>query len=127
MAVELTVELENRPGTLAIVGEALGEQNVNIDGLELSICNNTGILKFVTNKPNEAEQALKDAGLAYTSREVLMVKLLDEPGKLADVAHVMKQAGINIDTVYITMKGMIVLGVDDLAGAEEVARGLDAM
>jgi hypothetical protein len=39
----------------------------------------------------------------------------------------MSKAGINIDSVYVTTRGYIVLGVDDLAGATQVAGGMAAM
>jgi hypothetical protein len=58
---------------------------------------------------------------------VLVVRVLDEPGALGQVALVMARAGINIDTVYVTTRGHVVLGVDDLAGATAVAAGMAVM
>ena len=49
--------------------------------------------------------------------------MLDEPGTLGDVALVMSQAGISIDSVYVTTRGHVVLGVDDLVGTTQVAKG----
>jgi hypothetical protein len=43
------------------------------------------------------------------------------------VALGMSQAGINIDSVYVTTRGYVVLGVDDLAGATQVAGGMTVM
>ncbi|HXV64271.1 MAG TPA: hypothetical protein VEK15_26465 [Vicinamibacteria bacterium] len=43
---------------------------------------------------------------------------------LGDVALVMSEAGINIDSVYVTTKGHVVLGVDDVPGAIQVAGGM---
>lgn len=63
------------------------------------------------------------AGIAYSKRDVLVVRVLDEPGMLGDLALVMAKAGINIDSVCVTTRGHIVLGVDDLAGAIQVAAG----
>jgi hypothetical protein len=65
--------------------------------------------------------------LAYSKREVLVVRVLDEPGMLGDFALVMSKAGINIDSVYVTTRGHIVLGVDDLAGAIQIAGGMAVM
>ena len=39
----------------------------------------------------------------------------------------MSEAGINIDTVYVTTKGHIVLGVDDMVGATQIAGGMAVM
>jgi hypothetical protein len=46
---------------------------------------------------------------------------------LGDVALVMSEAGINIESVYVTTHGHIVLGVDDLDGAIQVAGGMAVM
>jgi hypothetical protein len=46
---------------------------------------------------------------------------------LRDVALVMSKTGINIDSVYVTTRGHIVLGVDDLAGAIQIAGGMAVM
>ena len=46
---------------------------------------------------------------------------------LRDVALVMSNTGINIDSVYVTTRGHIVLGVDDLAGAIQIAGGMAVM
>jgi hypothetical protein len=49
------------------------------------------------------------------------------PGTLGDVALVMSKAEINIDSVYVTTRGHLVLGVDDLVGATQVAGGMAVM
>jgi hypothetical protein len=46
---------------------------------------------------------------------------------LGDVALVMARAGINIDSVYVTTRGCVILGVDDLNGAIQVAGGMAVM
>jgi hypothetical protein len=81
----------------------------------------------VPDDPEKTGQVLDVAGIPYTKREVVIVSVLDEPGMLGDVALVMSKAGINIDSVYVTTRGHIVLGVDDLAGALQVAGGMAAM
>jgi hypothetical protein len=58
---------------------------------------------------------------------VLIVEVLDEPGMLGDVALVMSEAAINIDSIYVSAVGHVVLGVDDLDGAIQVARGMAVM
>jgi hypothetical protein len=81
----------------------------------------------VPNDPDKAAEALDAAGLPYTRREVLVVRVLDQPGMLGDVALVMSTAGININAIYVTSRGYVVLGVDDLAGATQVAAGMAVM
>lgn len=127
MAIEHTVSLEDHPGTLAELGAALGEAGVNIDALLGTTIGGEGVVQLVTDDPDAASRALDEGGFTYTTREVLIVNILDEPGTLGDVALVMSDADINIDSVYVTLKGTVVLGVDDLHGARQVAGGMAVM
>ncbi len=127
MATEFTVVLEDRPGTLARLGSVLGDARVNIEAILGVSLDGKGAVQFVPNDPTKAARALDAAGISYTKREVLIVRVLDEPGMLGDVALVMSKAGINIDSVYVTTRGQVVLGVDDLVGATQVAGGMAVM
>ena len=127
MATEFTVILENRPGTLARLGIVLGDAIVNIEAIQGNAREKSAIVQFVSNDQDKAARDLDVAGIAYRRREVLIVRVLDEPGTLGDLAVVMSQAGINIDSVYVTTRGYVVLGVDDLAGATQVAGGMALM
>jgi hypothetical protein len=124
MATEFTVKLENEPGTLARVGTVLGDADVNIVAIQGFSGGEESIVQFVTSNPDEVPEVLKIAGIPYTSREVLIVKVLDDPGMLGDVALVFAAAGINIDSVYVTTTGHVVLAVDDLDGAIQVAESM---
>jgi hypothetical protein len=127
MATELTVVLPDAPGVLALVGTILGDARVNIEAIHGSTLGPHAIMQFVPADPDQAASTLAAAGIACTRREVLVVRVLDEPGMLGDVALVMSRAGIDIDSVYVTTRGHIVLGVDDLDGAIQVAGGLAVM
>ncbi len=124
MATEFEVSLENKPGTLAQVGTVLGDADVNIVAIQGFSRGEESIIQFMPDNPDKAAAALQAAGIPYTNREVLIVKVLDEPGDLGDVALVMTDAGINIDSVYVTTAGNVVLAVDDLKGATLVAEGM---
>ena len=127
MPIEFSVILRDEPGTLARLGGALGDAGVNIEAIAGSSRDRTSRVQFVCNAPDRATEGLEAAGIPYTTREVLVVRVLDEPGTLGDVALVMSKAGINIDSVYVTTRGHVVLGVDDLAGAIQVAGGMAVM
>src|SRR3990167_1681624 len=98
MATEFKVILENTPGALARLGGVLGDARVNIEAVQGTSRDGKGTVQFVANDPDKAARALDAAGVAYAEREVLIVRILDEPGTLGDVALVMSQAGINIDS-----------------------------
>lgn len=127
MATEFTVILQDKPGTLARLGAVLGDARVNIEAIQGSSRGGQTGIQFVPGEPDRAARALDAAGIGYARREVLIVSILDEPGMLGNMTLVMSTAGINIDSIYVTTHGHIVLGVDDLDGAIQVAGGLAVM
>jgi hypothetical protein len=124
MAIEFTVILENKPGTLAQLGHVLGEARVNIDAIHQMSNEQGSVVQFVPSDAVGAEKALTDAGVAFTRREVLVVDVLDQPGTLGDVAMVMADAGVNIDSLYVTNTAAVIFGVDDLDGGKQVTAGM---
>jgi hypothetical protein len=127
MATEFTVILPDTPGRLAQLGQALGDARVNIEAISGIAREKEGLVRFVPDDAATTRRALDGAGLPYTIREVLVVRVLDAPGALGEVALVMANAGINIDSVYVTTRGHVVLGVDDFTGAVQVAGGMAVM
>jgi len=127
MAVEFKVTVQDTPGTLARLGKILGDAHINIEAIQGTSREGKGFIQFVPHDPEKAARALDAAGIAHSRREVLVIRVLDEPGMLGDVALVMSKAGINIDSVYVTTQGHVVLGVDDMVGAIQVAGGMAVM
>ncbi len=127
MATEFQVILEDKPGTLAELGHALGDARVNIEAIHGMTLEGKSIVQLVPNDPDRTARALDAARIRYSKREVLIVRVLDQPGTLGEVALVMSTAGININSIYVTTRGHVVLGVDDLPGATQVAAGMAVM
>jgi hypothetical protein len=127
MAIEFEVLLENQPGSLARLAIVLGDANVNIEAIQGRSGKAESVVHFLTDNPSQTAHVLEEAHVPFTRREVLIVRVLDQPGMLGDVALVMSEAGINIESVYATTKGYVVLAVDDLPGAVQVAGGMAVM
>jgi hypothetical protein len=124
MATEFTVLLEDRPGVLAGLTEALAKNAINIVAIHATPCPTTGIVQFITNSADATIDALRDAALDYTTQDVLVVALAHEPGTLARLARALGEAGVNINAIYMTVEGQTVLDVNDLRKAQQVALGL---
>ena len=67
MTKDLTVVLEDRPGTIADLGEALGEAGINIVGICGIPCEGKGILHILVDDAPGARRALETAGLHVTN------------------------------------------------------------
>jgi hypothetical protein len=127
MTTEFTVAIRDVPGSLARLAQALGDARVNVDAIQGFAGGGHALVRVVPDSPERAAPALDAAGYAHTTREVVVVRVLDEPGALGQLALVLAEAGINIDAIYVTTRGHVVLGVDDLTGAVNVAAGMAVM
>lgn len=115
MATDFTVILENRPGTIAELGEAAGRAGVNLQGICGFPCEGRGVLHVVVDDADAARTAFTEAGLEHRDeRPVVMVDIANEPGALGRVSRRIADAGANVDLLYITMDGQLVVGADDL-------------
>ena len=124
VVTEFTVTLDHRPGALATLAEVLAQAGININSVQGLPCGGQGIFQLVTNEPTDTHRALQAAGIEYIIRDVLVVRLEDQPGSLAQVARQLGNANINIDSVYATLGGQVVLGVDALEPALRIAQQL---
>ena len=120
---DLKVTLENRPGTLADLSEALGRAGVNIEG----ICGFarevrggedrefvTHIAHILVEDAAKAEKALKATGIRVEDQhEALIIDIRNRPGELAAVTRRIADAGINIDFFYTATRTRMILGVSD--------------
>ena len=121
MATEFTVLIEDRPGALASLTETLARNGINIMAIHATPCPGSGIVQMVTNHTDATVNALRDAGVEYTVRDVLLVNLVDQPGALARLTRALGSEGLTINAVYISMRGQIVIAVDDLPRAQRIA------
>jgi len=115
MAKDLTVVLEDRPGTLADIGETLGKAGINIDGLCGFPCQGKGVIHILVEDAAAARRALEEKGLEVRDeRQVLVLEIEDRPGAFGDVTRRIAKAGVNIDLAYPATNNRLVMGADDL-------------
>ena len=115
MAKDLTVILNNVPGTFASLGEALGGAGINIDGICGFPSDGEGVVHLLTVDTAGARSAIEGAGHEVRAeRDVLVVDVQDKPGEVGCVCRALADAGVNLDLIYPTNKGQLVLGADDM-------------
>ncbi|MFQ5947571.1 MAG: amino acid-binding protein [Acidimicrobiia bacterium] len=118
MPWDVTVILEDRPGTFAALGEAMGEAGINIDGVCGFPCEGRGVIHVLVEDGAAARRTLDEAGIEVgDEREVLVLDYEDRPGEFGRIARRMANAGVNIDLIYVAGNTRLVLGVDDLGAA----------
>ena len=115
MATDLAVTVEDKPGTLAGMGEALGAAGINIDGVCGAAAPGASVVHLLVDDAAGARQALEGAGFtSIEEREVVVVDIEDSAGVLGEVARTLADAGVNIELVYLASGTRLVIGAADL-------------
>jgi len=122
MEKEFSVKLPNRPGELARLTEKLRDARVNIR--TMSTEPRAEIVRLVTADPEKTKEALREAGMEFSERNVLVAKLEDKPGELARITGVLAREGINIDAAYMLDKDSKHVHVALAVSDEEKARNI---
>ena len=123
---EFTIQLEDRPGMLGQLCQALANQSVII--LAFHSCpieKGKSAVRLVLDNPAAAKTILDGRRADYTETEVAQVRLSNHPGELARAAARLGEAGINIDYGYCgvdpsTNATTLLLGVADAGKAANV-------
>jgi hypothetical protein len=120
---DLMIELENRPGALAEMGDALGHAGVSIEGGGAFVVNGQVVAHFLFEDGATARKALEVAGIRVVEeREVLVQRLNQaEPGQLGKLSRRMAEAGVNIEILYSDHNHQLVLVVDDIVKGRAVS------
>jgi hypothetical protein len=118
MSKDLTAVLEDRPGSLAKVGEALGKAGVNIEGICGMTVEGKGLVHILVEDAIKARRALEANHIQVSGeREVLVLEVEDRPSVLGNIARRLANVGVNIQLAYLATSTRLVIGVDDLEKA----------
>jgi hypothetical protein len=124
MASDLTISVEDKPGGLASVGEALGNAGINVEGLCGHGGGGTGDIHVCVMDGAAARAALEAAGLSVTGEADAVlgasVAGADQPGTMGPMARAIADAGINVLEVYLATNSRVVMVTDDNAKLMEL-------
>ena len=128
---QLAVFLENKPGALAAVCDALSEAKINIFGLTVSDTTDHAVVRMVVSNTEKAMGLFESHGTLVVESDVLMIQNDNKPGSLSRIANALSSKKINIDYGYLASmpsakKGLLILRVTDPKRALSVLKKLDA-
>jgi hypothetical protein len=124
---QISAWVEDRPGTLARVAEALGARKVDVRAFLAARMDGKGFVRVVVDRPAVARRVFTAQGWEFTEDDLVEVVVADRPGALARVADRLGAAGINIHYGYLgsaraSGKASLFLAVDDPAAALRLLR-----
>jgi hypothetical protein len=120
---DLVITLENKPGTLYKVGDALGKAGVNIEGFCVVQCGEgEATLHLVCDDPTKATSVLENAGFPIEeTRDVVVLEVTkDQPGLLAKVLKPISEQGINLAETFTIGGNRICIGAEDIGRVRDV-------
>ncbi|MGB8355221.1 MAG: amino acid-binding protein [Chthoniobacteraceae bacterium] len=122
---QLALFLANKPGTLAEVCDELAKAKVNIYALTISDTVDHSVVRMVVSDSNKALMILGERGVLVVENDVLMIENSNKPGSLANIAHRLSGAKINIEYAYLatspgSKKGLLILRASDTKKALKV-------
>ncbi len=120
---QLSVFVENKPGRLHAIVEALGKSNINLRALSVADTTDFGILRLITDNNDKAQLILREMGVISKSTDVIAVSIDDCAGGLATVLDIISSAGLGTEYMYAFLgrthgKALMVIKTDNDKAAE---------
>ena len=118
ITTQLALFLDNKPGTLARVCEALAEAKINIYAVTISDTVDHAVVRMIVSDPRKALDIFEERGTLVVESDVVLVHRDNKPGSLANIARKLSDADINIEYAYCatspkSKSGLLILRVDN--------------
>ena len=122
---QLAVFLDNRPGMLARVADALAEAKINIFAISTSDTVDHTVIRLVVDDYRRALHVFEEHGTLVVEDDVLMLEGSNRPGEMANISRKLAAAKVNIEYCYSATppsakKGLMILRVSNPAKALKV-------
>ena len=129
---QVSVFLENKPGTLTKLTEILAENKINIRALSLADTSEFGIVRMLVNDVYEATNVLKEENFVASVTPVLAYKISDETGSLNKLLRAFSDANVNVEYMYAfagKQDAYMIFRVKDTKNAENIlkSKGLKSL
>ena len=102
---QISVFLENRPGSLAAAAAALAEAGTNLRALSIAETERFGIARLIADDTEQALATLQQAGFTSRVSKVFGIQVPDRPGGLAHLLQVF-DGEVNVEYMYADLKGV---------------------
>lgn len=97
---QISVFLDNRPGSLAKMARKLADKGINLRALSLAETRDFGTARIVVLDPGKCLQALKEAEYHFIETDVLAIEVADKPGGMADVLEIITTEQLDVEYIY---------------------------
>jgi hypothetical protein len=113
---QFDVVVQDKPGEVAHIAEALAKGAVNIKGIATERGPTSPMLHIISDDDASARKTLTNAGLQFKEKDIFVVGLQNKPGELAKITKRLARGGVNIESLFILVSSSpqteIAIGVD---------------
>ena len=123
---QISVFLENKPGSLKALTAVLAESRIDMRAFSLAETSDFGIARIIVDDVDKTAAVLKEAGFVHSITPVIGVALSDTPGGLDSILQVLADAQVNIEYMYAFAgrnAAYMIFRVADTKKAEAVLQG----
>ena len=122
---QLAIFLDNRPGMLARLADALADAKINIYAITTSDTVDHSVIRLVVSDYRKALHVFEEHGTLVVEDDVIMLEASNKAGELARIAQKLADAKVNIEYCYSATppevrKGLLVLRVSNPAKALKI-------
>ena len=97
---QLSLFLENKPGSLLKACQMLADNGINIETMTLADTEQYGILRILVKDWEHAKEVCERNGVLVHIAEVIALEVGHHPGGLADILASLGDTGLNIEYMY---------------------------
>jgi hypothetical protein len=124
---QLSLFLENKPGTLSNVCRTLAGNQINVYALSISDGVDHAVMRMVVDDPAKALHILGEHGVLVVERDVLLITCRNQSGELATIARKLAAKKVNIEYVYAAtvpeaQTGALIMRVDNIQKARQLLK-----
>ncbi len=125
---QLSVFLENNPGTLRAMTELLGKGGIDLLALAIADTQSFGIVRMIiqSGQMEKAVNLLKENGYISKVNHVICASVPDRPLGLSELLAVIEQASLSVEYMYSFLRAAeqgtarMILRLDDGKKAEQI-------
>ena len=97
---QLSLFVENKPGSLYPICKVLKDNNISIRTLSLADTEQFGILRLLVKEWEKARDVLSAAGFIVKVTDVIALPVADRPGGLAELLEIVDKHNISVEYMY---------------------------
>jgi len=102
---QITIVAEDKVGVIADISYILGKAHLNIEAISAEVYGGKGVVNLTVKDEAKAARLLSANGYKVLESEMIVVKVKDEPGSLSEISRLLKEAGVNIENLYLLTRG----------------------